>query len=205
MSEGAHTYWEEQRRGLGGHSRLEYRPPAQDAWSTYNAHHYSAANSTSSAALSMASTAPMHVADCDDASHYDSLCSQAATVTSLVLSQQNEDKSLASGPSFSWEHANLCSGWPSQSSECRLASRQQRNHPYHRPAEADTAKNAAAALRNHRLPVMGFEDLRSMSCVYGRAQSTSEPTTVKTDDCDDSEWTLGPGKPSGTRPATQKK
>jgi hypothetical protein len=164
----------------------------QDSWSSAhdNSTYYSAE-----------STLLRNETDYDvDPSQYDSLCSQAATVTSLVFSSFSQP-SLAAGPSFSWEHATSGQHSTSTPAAARLhsRSRQQRNHPYHRLAEEEKVVNTVP-LRNHSRPVVGHGDLRSLSCVSDQgAQSVCEH---KTEECDDSEWTLGPGNPSISRPAT---
>ena len=173
----------------------------QDSWSSAhdNSTYYSAE-----------STLLRNETDYDvDPSQYDSLCSQAATVTSLVFSSFSQP-SLAAGPSFSWEHATSGQHSTSTPAAARLhatnqtrfehsRSRQLRNHPYHRLAEEE--KVTAVPLRDHSRPVVGRGDLRSISCVSDQgAQSTCEQQ--KTDEYDDSEWTLGPGNPVFFRPAT---
>lgn len=217
--------WEkEQRRGrYEEHARwhrfaIEYPATAQDAWSSAHDNTCYSAASRSSAVVSMTSTTLLHDTDYDDASQYDSMCSQAATVTSLAFSHNLTAESLAAGPSFSWEHDAV--GQPRHSTLTLAAARlhapsqprmahsglsksRHQHHPYRRPAEEDTAKSADAPLRNRSLPVVGFQDLWSITCVSDqRANSTCGPSADKMDECDDCEWTLGPGKPTCTRPAT---
>jgi hypothetical protein len=191
----------------------EYPATSQDAWSSTRDNSTTCCSEESthdnSTTYCLAASTLLHETDYDDASQYDSLCPQAATVTSLVLSNFSQP-SLAAGPLFSWEHATFGQHSASTPAAARLhatnqtrfehsRSRQLRNHPYHRLAEEE--KVTAVPLRDHSRPVVGRGDLRSISCVSDQgAQSTCEQQ--KTDEYDDSEWTLGPGNPVFFRPAT---
>ena len=151
----------------------------------------------------------------DDLAQLDSLCSAASTVCSTTSSlswtvsappsltaptaSTRLSSSLSAGPTSSW---NFPTG-PFDSHRATSAlsgsatERQHRSHPYQRPAAADNPK-----WPRHRTEKTGkcidkdiFQDLKSPTHPNSCAKALLNCPALSSAECDDSEWTVGPGNP----------
>jgi len=147
----------------------------------------------------------------DDLAQLDSLCSAASTVCSTTSSlswtvsappslttptaSTRLSGSLSAGPTSSWNFpAGTFDSHRAKSAPFSSATeRQHRCHPYQRPAAADNPK-----WPRHRTEKTGkcidkdiFQDLKSPTL----PKALLNCPALSSAECDDSEWTVGPGNP----------
>ena len=151
----------------------------------------------------------------DDLAQLDSPCSAASTVCSTTSSlswtvsappslttptaSSRLSGSLSAGPTSSWNFpAGTLNSHRAKSAPFSSATeRKHRSHPYQRPAAADSPK-----WPRHKTEKTGkcidkdiFQDLKSPTLPNSCAKALLNSPAFSSAECDDNEWTVGPGNP----------